>query len=102
LQIEPDKRPSAKEILDEPIIKGKIKLLFNSSGKRVNTLENENTSLIRNINQEFKTKVDLNINSKTHIKLNNLTSRLLKTAKYKERNMKDILSSNKGYKTSMC
>ena len=46
LQIEPDKRPSAKEILDEPIIKGKIKLLFNSSGKRVNTLENENTSLI--------------------------------------------------------
>ena len=98
LQIEPDKRPSAKEILDEPIIKGKIKLLFNSSGKRVNTLENENTSLIRNINQEFKTKVDLNINSKTHIKLNNLTSRLLKTAKYKERNMKDILSSNKGYK----
>ena len=98
LQIDPDKRPSAKEILEEPIIKGKIKVLFNDSGMRINTLENENTSLIRNINQEFKTKVDLNINSKTHIKLNNLTSRILKTTKYKDRNMKDLLPNNKGYK----
>jgi len=97
-QIDPDKRPSAKEILEEPIIKTKIKLLFNDSGKRINSLENENISLIRNINQEFKTKVDLNINSKTHIKLNNLSSRILKTTKYKDRNMRELLPNNKGYK----
>ena len=98
LQLDPDKRPSAKEILEEPIIKQKIKILFNDGGKRINTLENENTSLIKSINQEFKTKVELNINSKTHVKLNNLTSRLLKTTKYKDRNMKEIISNNKGYK----
>ena len=99
LQIDPDKRPSAKEILEEPIIKEKIKVLFKTNDKRVNTLEDDN-NLIHNINKEFKNNVELNnINSKTHIKMNNLTSRLLRTSKYKERNnIKEILSMNKGYK----
>lgn len=38
--------------------------------------------------------------TKTHIKINNLSSRLLKTMKYKDRNIKDILPKNKEYKLS--
>ena len=100
LQIEPDKRPSAKEILEDSIIKEKIKIIFCDSEKRVNTLENDN-NLIKNINNEFKTNIDLNNNnSKTQVKINNLSSRLFKTTKYNERNIKEILPMNKAYKIS--
>ena len=104
LQIDPEKRPSAIEILEEPIIKEKIKILFNDNEKRIHTLENENNKLIQKISDEIKNDIDINKNNmcktKTHIKINNLSSRLLKTMKYKDRNIKDILPKNKEYKLS--
>ena len=104
LQIDPDKRPSASEILEDPIIKEKMELLFNDNNKRINNEEKHNKSLIQNINNEFKINVDENnnnINSNTNQNnRNNLTSRLYKTVKYNDRNIKEILPKNKGYKLS--
>ena len=103
LQIDPDKRPSASEILEDPIIKEKMETLFTDSDKKQNIEEKHNKSLIQNINNEFKINIDTNnnnLNSNNQIKTNNLTSRLYKTMKYNDRNIKEILPNNKPYKLS--
>ena len=103
LQIDPDKRPSASEILEDPIIKEKMETLFTDNDKKQNIEEKHNKSLIQNINNEFKINIDTNnnnLNSNNQIKTNNLTSRLYKTMKYNDRNIKEILPNNKPYKLS--
>ena len=113
LQIDPDKRPSAQEILDDPIIKEKIKLLDNDNNNinnndiinsnKTDNNNNKNKLILQNINEEFNIN-DIKNNDnifKTEIKLynlgkkNNLSSRLLKTVKYKDKNMKDLFIKNK-------
>ena len=101
LQIDPVKRPNAKEILEEPIIKNKIRILFSNSEKEINSMDKDNSFLLKNINNGFKSEIDLNNNkAKTQIKINNLSSRLLKSSKFKERNKKEIQQMNRGYKIS--
>ena len=102
LQIDPDKRPSAKEILEETIIKEKSKILFCDKEKEIKTVEKDNSFILKNINNEFKENIEINNhNAKTQIKLNNISGRLLKTSNIKERNnMKEKLPMNKGFKIS--
>ena len=82
LQVDPDERPSAQEILDDPIIKEKIQLL--KAGNIDIKIDNNNT-LINDINEEFiNGHEEIYDKCKTHIKINNLRSRILKTTKYDE------------------
>ena len=98
LQIDPDERPSAQEILDDPIIKEKIQLL--KAGNIDIKIDNNNT-LINDINEEFiNGHEEIYDKCKTHIKINNLRSRILKTTKYDEykenkvKNVKNINNNN--------
>ena len=95
LQIDPDVRPSAQEILDDPIIKEKIELL---KAGNIDIKIDSNNILINDINEEFiNGPEEINDKCKTHIKINNLRSRILKTTKYdeyKENKVKNVKNNN--------
>ena len=109
LQIDPDKRPNCKDILEDSIVIEKIKLLFNTniynniSNEENNVSKNDNDNdnkdneesfdIIKKLDNDLK-KEKNNKNSKY-----NNTSRLLKSLKCnKNDEIEDILPQNNGNK----
>ena len=106
LQIDPDKRPSCQQILEDPIIINKLKSLFNTNTyNSFNDVKNnlkkdkdndDENNIIKNMDNDLKKER----NSKNY----NNTSRLLKSLKNKNNDIndindfKDLLPKNNGYK----